>query len=1177
MAQTRRRRVTKRVPFGWLGAGAVTVGLGAAVLSGSGAAYADDGGSGSATGKSGSAHAAPHASTGHRAAPASPNRKSTPVAGATTNGRSDGGNGPSRKGIDTTAGKDAEVPSRAAPTAAVHEGPATVAVTNRVNPLVKPTAVATPIASAAANPIAGFLHSVASLLGLNRPTAPSNPIGALLWGLMQQVAFAVGAAPKAGTPTANTPVTTTGLVTGALGFADASGQGLTYTHTNPTNGTVIVNDDGTYKYTPTLTARLAAAGKTGPVTDSFTVTAFNGITSSRVTVAVPISPDTPVAGTPTVNAPNAVTGAITGSVTATDPASQPLTYSVATGPTKGSITNFNAATGAFTYTPGTSAQLAAEVAGAVGADTFTISASNGAASISFTVHVVVDPGTPQVGTPTIDTADTRTGIITGATAFTDPAGGKLVYSVTANPVNGAVVLHGDGSYTYTPKPDTTETIDSFAITVTNGVHSSTETISVPINTQDAVVGTWKITSDPESTLPPDNWVATITRTGDAYSQAIVWTWSGGETETWHYGTFTRTGAGTYTATSGQSGSASEDYKDEWTADDELRHLQQFYGDDAVISDLVYNPYTVWTMKVSDDGQTITETHSVTETYTVTTPAGHTLIGYGETSFTNDGSTNVYTFDESWSETMVATRVSDSTIVDVPQAGTPIVNDPNPDTGVVTGVAVFTDPKGATLVYSVSSNPANGTITQFNSSTGAFTYTPSGDATGSTDSFEVVATNGVYRATETISVPINAIIQNSIAGIWDVTAIDNHDGSGSQNASGLGQSLVVTKTINGYTVTFTDVDGNGLPFGVLTQAVPGGLVGSVSADQQEYFLNSLKKSILDNFVALPENVVSISIDIPDFAMTGTSSATFSDAGQTMTYDVSYHLNLSTYTISLTLDDGSTTQASGDFTGGDTTVTFTAAKAVDTPVSGTPIVSAANPDTGVVTGTAVFTDPAGAQLAFSVSTNPSKGAITEFDSSTGQFTYTPNSDATGVRDSFVVTATNGVASATQTISVPINSSVQDELAGRWRVIGEAVDALDGSEPTPIDLSLVPDGSQLELTFGNANGVYAAGLAFRQNGELVSAYSYALLTKTGPGTYTGSLSDEVIQATLQSVLQSQPNATDFSLIGSSTAILSEDGQTVTWTVVMHESFTVGSVPYLQGMGLIFTATKISDVTEL
>ncbi|MCX6461240.1 MAG: hypothetical protein NTZ03_13165 [Actinobacteria bacterium] len=60
---------------------------------------------------------------------------------------------------------------------------------------------------------------------------------------------------------------------------------------------------------------------------------------------------------------------------------------------------------------------------------------------------------------------------------------------------------------------------------------------------------------------------------------------------------------------------------------------------------------------------------------------------------------------------------------------------------------------------------------------------------------------------------------------------------------------------------------------------------------------------------------------------------------------------------------------------------------TPVAGTPTVGAPVNATGVVTGTAAFTDPVNRTLSYSVPATSTGGATLSIDSGTGEFTYTP----------------------------------------------------------------------------------------------------------------------------------------------------------------------------------------------
>ena len=72
-----------------------------------------------------------------------------------------------------------------------------------------------------------------------------------------------------------------------------------------------------------------------------------------------------------------------------------------------------------------------------------------------------------------------------------------------------------------------------------------------------------------------------------------------------------------------------------------------------------------------------------------------------------------------------------------------------------GTAVATDRDGQTLTYSIVSGPSHGTLS-FNTSTGAYTYTPAANYNG-TDSFTFKASDGSLDSnTATVSITVNAV-------------------------------------------------------------------------------------------------------------------------------------------------------------------------------------------------------------------------------------------------------------------------------------------------------------------------------------------------------------------------------------------------------------------------------------
>ncbi|MGV0991560.1 MAG: Ig-like domain-containing protein [Mycobacterium sp.] len=93
------------------------------------------------------------------------------------------------------------------------------------------------------------------------------------------------------TQSAGTPNATSGLVAGAVLGSDADSDPLAYTLTGAAaKGTVVLNADGSFTYTPTALARHNAAF-TSDTTDSFTITVADGYGGTvNVPVSVTISP-----------------------------------------------------------------------------------------------------------------------------------------------------------------------------------------------------------------------------------------------------------------------------------------------------------------------------------------------------------------------------------------------------------------------------------------------------------------------------------------------------------------------------------------------------------------------------------------------------------------------------------------------------------------------------------------------------------------------------------------------------------------------------------------------------------------------------------------------------------------------------------------------------------------------
>lgn len=287
----------------------------------------------------------------------------------------------------------------------------------------------------------------------------------------------------------------TGALTGKVGVVDFDGDPLTYVvNTKPTKGTLVLKADGTYTYTPTSTARHAAAVPGAPdsvTTDSFTITVSdgrNGTVTQTITVAIAPANKVPVVTT-TIGSPSSTTGVVTGSVKATDGDYDVRKYTVTGSPTKGTVTLTS--TGSFTYTPTAAARAAAKAPGATYADkvdTFTVTVDDGhggVVAVAVNVKLAAANVKPTGAVATVANTNPRSGVVTGAITAVDADGDPLAYKASAT-TKGTIVINPNGSFTYTPTAaarlaasaagaTTTTKTETITITVSDGFGGTTTT------------------------------------------------------------------------------------------------------------------------------------------------------------------------------------------------------------------------------------------------------------------------------------------------------------------------------------------------------------------------------------------------------------------------------------------------------------------------------------------------------------------------------------------------------------------------------------------------------------------------------------------------------------------------------------------------------------------------------
>src|SRR5262249_58009895 len=115
------------------------------------------------------------------------------------------------------------------------------------------------------------------------------------------------------------------------------------------------------------------------------------------------------------------------------------------GPAHGTLTVFNLATGAFTYTP---------AANYSGPDSFTFKANDGAAdsnTATVSITVVGSGNRPPVARPDRARTNEDTAVTIAVLANdTDPDGNTLTVSAVTQPGHRTAVVNADGTATYTP-------------------------------------------------------------------------------------------------------------------------------------------------------------------------------------------------------------------------------------------------------------------------------------------------------------------------------------------------------------------------------------------------------------------------------------------------------------------------------------------------------------------------------------------------------------------------------------------------------------------------------------------------------------------------------------------------------------------------------------------------------
>lgn len=258
-------------------------------------------------------------------------------------------------------------------------------------------------------------------------------------------------------------------VSGQLAGADADeGAVLTYSlKTEPQKGSVVVNADGTFTYTP-------GADVEGTDTFVYTVTDENNASADGTVTITFVSNKAPAAGTTAFSTLEDT--ALEGALNPTDEDEDAVTVTLKTDAAHGELALNE--DGTFTYTP---------EEGFFGEDTFVVTLADGKTTVDVTVTVTVEENkAPVANAQTVKTKpDTAVEFTLGATDAN--AGTTLTYKLTEEPAHGTAVLEGD-KVTYTPEAGFSG-LDSLTFQANDGVNDSepaTVTLAVLDNGLDSM-------------------------------------------------------------------------------------------------------------------------------------------------------------------------------------------------------------------------------------------------------------------------------------------------------------------------------------------------------------------------------------------------------------------------------------------------------------------------------------------------------------------------------------------------------------------------------------------------------------------------------------------------------------------------------------------------------------------
>jgi hypothetical protein len=244
-----------------------------------------------------------------------------------------------------------------------------------------------------------------------------------------------------------------------LSESDADNDPLTYSvAAEPSHGTLALNPDGSYAYTPD-------PGYAGA--DSFDYFLTDGAATVTATLSIDVTNFAPVAEDDSFSTESGA--GVSGNVLSNDhdADSDDLTSWLVSTPADGVLMYFMS-DGTFEYVPN---------AGFSGTDSFTYQASDGIDTDTATVTIDVSNTAPLANDSSESVLHDQ--VLSSEVTATDDDGDTLTFAVVTNPANGVLEFNSDGTYTYTPATGYSGT-DSFEFSASDGLASDTGMVTIDV-------------------------------------------------------------------------------------------------------------------------------------------------------------------------------------------------------------------------------------------------------------------------------------------------------------------------------------------------------------------------------------------------------------------------------------------------------------------------------------------------------------------------------------------------------------------------------------------------------------------------------------------------------------------------------------------------------------------------